>query len=162
MPTNNDDLRAAGEALFEQGRAVVQEARRPLLAMVGAGELAVTQLREQLRELPTGTQDQLRRLSDRATELRGRVREMDPTSVRANMGTYLAQARSVYESLAERGEQVMARHTPRSSEPEPAGDSAGSAGPSGPAGQLTAGSDPDTEPGSGSGPGTDPGAGPDA
>ena len=36
MPTRNDDLRAAGEALFEQGRAVVQEARRPLLAVVGA------------------------------------------------------------------------------------------------------------------------------
>lgn len=147
MPTKDDDLRAAGEALFEQGRAMVQEARRPLLAMVGAGELAVTQLREQLRELPTGTQDQLRRLSDRATELRGRVREMDPTTVRANMGTYLAQARSVYETLAERGEQVMARRTPRRPESGSAGDSAGPAGPSGPAGQIAAGQDPDTEPG---------------
>ena len=113
MSTNNDDLRAAGEAMLEQGRAAVHEARRPLLAMVGAGELAVSQLREQLRELPTGTQDQFRRLSDRAVELRGRVRDIDPTSVRANVETYLAQARSVYESLAERGEQVMSRRTPR-------------------------------------------------
>lgn len=112
MPMN-DDVRAAGEALREQGRAVAQDVRRPLLAVVGVGELAVTGLRAQLRDWPTGTHEQVRRLSGKAGELRNRVRDLDPASVRDNMETYLAQARSVYESLAERGEQVIARRVPQ-------------------------------------------------
>ncbi|HEX5497132.1 MAG TPA: hypothetical protein VFX70_21425 [Mycobacteriales bacterium] len=115
----NEDVRSAGEALLEQGRAAVGDARKPLLAVVGAGDLAVTGLRAQFRDLPAGTQAQVRRLSDRAGELAERVRELDPASVRANVGVYLAQARTVYESLAERGGQVIARRAPRA-EPEPA------------------------------------------
>lgn len=145
MPMN-DDVRAAGEALREQGRAVAQDVRRPLLAVVGVGELAVTGLRAQLRDWPTGTQEQVRRLSGKAGELRDRVRDLDPASVRDNMETYLAQARSVYESLAERGEQVIARRAPQarseSAETEPA-QLAGGRG----AGAAGAEDTPDTEPG---------------
>lgn len=126
MKFTSDDVRSAGAALLEQGRAAMGEmttdARKPLLAVVGAGELAVSQLREQLGDLhdwPAGTQAHVRRLSDRVAGLGARVRDLDPSAVRANVETYLTQARSLYESLAERGEQVIARRTGQPAPAEP-------------------------------------------
>lgn len=117
MQITTSDVRKAGETVLEQSR-------KPLLAAVGAGDLAVTQIAGQLsqlsqlsqrgqrrgqsqlgqlKDLPAGTQAQLRRLQSR---VQTRVSEVSPDAVRAAVGAYVAQARTLYVGLAERGEQV--------------------------------------------------------
>jgi hypothetical protein len=99
MPTGTD-VRKYGETVLEQGRAALDEARKPLLAAVGATNLAFDQLRAQLRDLPGETQEQLRKLQDRAGTL-------DRTKVRKAVEEYAGQARDTYGTLARRGEKVV-------------------------------------------------------
>jgi histone H3/H4 len=113
--SNTTRGRGAGETLVEQGRAALGEARRPLLAVVGAGDLAVRQLREQLRDLPR--QAPVRRLSERAADLQGRVRSLNSAAVRETVEAYVSQVRSTYQDLAERGEEVLARSRARTTQP---------------------------------------------
>lgn len=98
MPST--DVRKYGETVLEQGRAALDEARKPLFAAVGATNLAVTQLRTQLRDLPAETQEQLRKLQDRAGTL-------DRAKVRKAVEEYAEQARDTYVTLARRGEKVV-------------------------------------------------------
>jgi hypothetical protein len=92
------------------GGTVLDEARKPWYAAVGAGELAYGQLQTQLTQLPTEVQARLRKLQSGA----------DPAAVRAAVetataqglrtyGFYAQQARETYESLAHRGELVVRR-----------------------------------------------------
>jgi predicted DNA-binding protein len=99
MPTGTD-VRKYGETVLEQGRAALDEARKPLFAAVGATNLAFDQLRTQLRDLPADTQEQLRKLQDRAGTL-------DRTKVRKAVEEYAEQARDTYVTLARRGEKVV-------------------------------------------------------
>jgi predicted DNA-binding protein len=99
MPTSTD-VRKYGETVLEQGKAALGEARKPLLAAVGATNLAIGQLRSQLKDLPAETQEQLKKLQDRANTL-------DRTRVRKAVEEYAEQARETYATLAQRGERVV-------------------------------------------------------
>src|SRR6266487_4167909 len=55
MPTNTD-YRKYADTVLEQGKAAFDEARKPLLAWVGATDLAYDRLRSQLKELPARAQ----------------------------------------------------------------------------------------------------------
>ncbi|HVQ94860.1 MAG TPA: hypothetical protein VMU51_27760 [Mycobacteriales bacterium] len=99
MPTGTD-VKKYGETVLEQGKAALDEARKPLFAAVGATNLAFDQLRAQLRDLPAETQEQLRKLQDRAGTL-------DRAKVRKVVEDYADQARETYITLAQRGEKVV-------------------------------------------------------
>jgi heparin binding hemagglutinin HbhA len=101
MPTI-DDVRKAGE----QARVVVtsafEQARTPLLAAIGVGEVAtqavidaVTKARTQVNDLPTDV-----------TELRGRL---DPTELRKLVDQYTEAAWNLYQYLTEHGEETLAK-----------------------------------------------------
>ena len=129
MPTT--DVKKYGETVLEQGKAAIDEVRKPWFAAVGATSLAYVQLRDQLSELPAGTQERLRKLQERAVELPTETQaqlkrwqelaggRIDPALVSAKVRKafedYAAQARETYEALAERGEKVVRtlRHDPR-------------------------------------------------
>jgi len=136
MPITTDVRRAV-----DQSRAVLEDARKPLYAVVGAGDLAVSRTASQLRDLPAETQsavdDRVRlvraRLEDlrsdvkvRIAELRGRATELQgkasdtagrafvtPSELRSRVETYLGKAREVYEDLAARGEKVVTKVSDR-------------------------------------------------
>jgi heparin binding hemagglutinin HbhA len=108
MPTGTE-VKKYGETVLEQGKAALGEARKPLLAAVGATNLAIDQLRTQLKDLPTETQEQLKRLQDR---LQDRAATLDRTRVRKAVEDYAEQARETYATLAKRGERVV-RHLRR-------------------------------------------------
>lgn len=120
MPAGTD-TRHYREAVLEQGKAALTEARKPLFAAVGATNLAYDQLRSQLRELPDQTQEQLRRLQDEAqSQLKklqdragDRAVELTPAQLSARLRKiveeYAAQARENYVTLAHRGEKVVAK-----------------------------------------------------
>ena len=108
-----DDVRRYGETVLEQGKVALDEARKPWYAAVGAGELAASQLQHQLNQLPTEVQARIRKLQEN-------TKQLDPAVVREAVenataeglkayGTYAAQARETYETLAHRGELVVRR-----------------------------------------------------
>jgi hypothetical protein len=108
-----DEVRKYRETVLEQGKVALEEARKPWYAAVGAGELAYGQLQAQLSQLPTEVQARLRKLQDGG-------KQIDAATVRSAVesaagqaagayGTYAAQARETYESLAHRGELVVRR-----------------------------------------------------
>src|SRR5262249_28625445 len=123
------DVRKARAAVAGQSKAVLGDARKPLYAVVGAGDLAASQL----RELPAGTQaavdsrvHQVRtRIGDlradvwtRLADLRSRAsglpdRAPKPAELRSTLGSYLGRARDLYQDLAERGEQVVTKAAER-------------------------------------------------
>lgn len=118
MPTATD-VRKYRETVLEQGKTALGEARKPLLAAVGATNLAYDQLRTQLKDLPAETQGQLRKLQDEAqTQLKklqeraqDRAAVLDPaevsTRVRRAVGEYAAQAAHTYDVLVRRGEKLV-------------------------------------------------------
>jgi heparin binding hemagglutinin HbhA len=120
MPTNND-VRKYTDTVVEQSKAAFTEARKPLLAWVGATDLAYDRLRSQLKELPTETQARVKKLQERA---QGGVSSLDPVQVSAHLrqalesyaaqtreayDSYREQAREQYETLSHRGELVVRR-----------------------------------------------------
>jgi heparin binding hemagglutinin HbhA len=135
------DVRKAREAVMDQSKAVLEDARKPLYAVVGAGDLAVSRTASQLRELPADYQSavdirvkQVRtRIEDlrtdvltRITELRGRATELQgratdtagkafvtPSELKSRVETYLDKAKEVYEDLAARGEKVVTKVSDR-------------------------------------------------
>jgi hypothetical protein len=108
-----DEMRKYRETVLEQGKVALEEARKPWYAAVGAGELAYVQLQTQLSQLPAEVQTRVRKLQsggrqiDAAT-LRSAVENAAEHAAGA-YGTYAAQARDTYESLAHRGEVVVRR-----------------------------------------------------
>ncbi len=120
MPTSTD-VRKYTDTVVEQSKAALAEARKPLLAWVGATDLAYDRLRSQLKELPIETQARVKKLQERA---QGGVPTVDPVQVSArvrqaveNYATharetydgYREQAREQYDTLSHRGELVVRR-----------------------------------------------------
>ena len=95
------------------GETVLDEARKPWYAAVGASDLAYDQIQKQLTQLPGEVQERVRKL-------RGTAGELDAANLRAAVGTATGQAketyvaytglvREQYQTLAHRGELVVRR-----------------------------------------------------
>jgi heparin binding hemagglutinin HbhA len=124
-----EDVRKAGEAFVYQGKAVLEDARKPLYAVLGAGDLAVARATTQLRELPSETQAALNasvkqartRLDDLRADVTARLDDLrqrtaqapslaqSPTELRAKVEEYVGKALEFYADLARRGEVVATR-----------------------------------------------------
>lgn len=105
-----DEVRKVGETVLEQGKVALDEARKPWYAVVGASELAASQL-QQLTQLPAEVQARIRKLQTGQFDpaaVREAVENATAESLKA-YGTYAAQARETYETLAHRGELVVRR-----------------------------------------------------
>src|SRR6266536_1706741 len=109
MPTNTD-YRKYADTVVEQGKAAFDEARKPLLAWVGATDLAYDRLRSQLKELPARAQGGVESLDP--VQLSARVRqavESYASQARHAYDDYREQAREQYATLSHRGELVVRR-----------------------------------------------------
>jgi heparin binding hemagglutinin HbhA len=120
-----EDVRKAGEAFVFQSRAALEEARKPLYAVLGAGELAVSRATTQLRELPAETDARVKHVRTRIDDLRadvvsrlGDLRQhassapslaQQPAELRSRVENYVGKALEVYADLARRGEEVATR-----------------------------------------------------
>jgi heparin binding hemagglutinin HbhA len=135
------DVRKARVAVVDQSKAVLEDARKPLFAMVGAGDLAVTRTASQLRELPADYQTALdsrvkqvrTRIEDLRTDVRTRIEDLrsratdlqgkatgsagkafvKPGELRSMVESYLDRAKEVYEDLATRGEKIVTKVSDR-------------------------------------------------
>ena len=119
-----DQGKAALDQGKTQGKAALVEARKPLLAAIGATDLAYDQIRTQLRDLPAETQAwikdaqaQLKKLQERAqrgvdslsTDNVRHAAETAAETTRQAYDGYLSLARDTYQSLAHRGDLVVRR-----------------------------------------------------
>jgi heparin binding hemagglutinin HbhA len=135
------DVRKARVAVVDQSKAVLEDARKPLYAVVGAGDLAVSRTASQLRELPadyqtavdtrvkqvrtriedlrTDVKTRIEDLRSKATELQGKATDtagkafVKPSELRSRVESYLDRAKEVYEDLAARGEKVVTKVSDR-------------------------------------------------
>jgi heparin binding hemagglutinin HbhA len=119
MPTNTDVRKYTG-TVVEQSKAALAEASKPLLAWVGATDLAYDRLRSQIKELPAETQVRVKKLQGRAqagvsldpAQVTTRVRqavENYAAQARETYDSYREQAREQYDTLTHRGELVVRR-----------------------------------------------------
>ncbi|MGW1677138.1 hypothetical protein [Saccharopolyspora sp. NPDC002376] len=88
----------------------VEQARTPLLAALGAGDLAaqalldaVNKVRSQLNERAEAARQEL---PNDLNELRGKL---DPAELRKRIDAYSQTAKQLYDYLAERGEEALGR-----------------------------------------------------
>ncbi|HEX3792637.1 MAG TPA: hypothetical protein VHW44_32565 [Pseudonocardiaceae bacterium] len=115
MPTvpTIEDVRKTGE----QARAVVlgafEQARTPLLAALGAGEVAsqavidaVTKARDQVNERAGATRA---RVDELPTDVAGLREKLDPAELRKLVDQYVDAANKLYGYLAEQGEKTVDR-----------------------------------------------------
>jgi len=110
MPITND-VRKRGEKLVEQGKTTLADSSKPFYALVGANDLAVEKLRDQLTQLQTrGTklQERIVALPQEYKALPETVKTL-PTVVKTYADTWSGKATEVYGELTERGEKIVAQ-----------------------------------------------------
>jgi heparin binding hemagglutinin HbhA len=105
MPTlpTTEDVRKAGEQVSAAVVAVLEQAKTPLLAALGAGDLAGKALTEALTKART-------QVNERAEAARTAVDDLpklDASELRKLVDTYTAAAANLYSYLAEHGEETL-------------------------------------------------------
>ncbi|GAA4853264.1 hypothetical protein [Saccharopolyspora rosea] len=109
FPKTDDVNKVREQAQVAFGEAV-EQARTPLLAALGAGDLAartvtdaLTKLRTELNERAEGARQDL------PTDLAELRERLDPAELRKRVDGYAKSARQLYDYLAERGEETWQR-----------------------------------------------------
>jgi heparin binding hemagglutinin HbhA len=105
MPTlpTTEDVRKAGEQVSAAVVAVLEQAKTPLLAALGAGDLAGKALTEALTKART-------QVNERAEAARTAVDDLpklDASELRKLVDTYTTAAANLYGYLAEHGEETL-------------------------------------------------------
>ncbi|MFI0470610.1 hypothetical protein ACH347_41665 [Saccharopolyspora sp. 5N102] len=109
FPKTDDVNKVREQAAHALGEAV-EQARTPLLAALGAGDLAAQALLEAVNKVRT-------QLNERAEAARqdlpadfGELRDkFDPAELRKRVDAYSQTAKNLYDYLAERGEETLHR-----------------------------------------------------
>lgn len=126
----NTDVHTQGETVVVEGKATLNP-RKPLYAVVGAGDLAVAQL----KELPAETQavvdsqvkkaqallasireelkSRLAALQARTSQLQDKAEGLKPNELKATVDGYVDRAKEAYTDLATRGEKVLTKVSDR-------------------------------------------------
>jgi heparin binding hemagglutinin HbhA len=105
MPTlpTTEDVRKAGEQVSAAVVAVLEQAKTPLLAALGAGDLAGKALTEALTKART----QVNERAEAAREAVEDLPKLDATELRKLVDTYTSAAANLYSYLAEHGEETL-------------------------------------------------------
>ena len=104
-----DDVRKYGETVLEQGKRRSRRPASPGTRRWAPATLAYEQAaRTQLSQLPAEVQDRLRKLRTKRPSNRRRE-AVGKTADQSAAGTYAAQAKETYETLAHPGELVVRR-----------------------------------------------------
>ncbi len=109
MPTlpTTEDVRKAGEQVSAAFTAVLEQAKTPLLAALGAGDLAGKALTEALTKARTQVNERAEAARTAVDELPGLREKLDPSELRKLVETYTTAAANLYSYLAEHGEETL-------------------------------------------------------
>jgi heparin binding hemagglutinin HbhA len=106
LPTT-EDVRKAGEQVSAALTAVLEQAKTPLLAALGAGDLAGKALTEALTKARTQVNERAEAARTAVDELPGLREKLDPSELRKLVETYTTAASNLYSYLAEHGEETL-------------------------------------------------------
>lgn len=109
MPTlpTTEDVRKAGEQVSAALTAVLEQAKTPLLAALGAGDLAGKALTEALTKARTQVNERAEAARTAVDDLPGLREKLDPSELRKLVETYTTAASNLYSYLAEHGEETL-------------------------------------------------------
>jgi heparin binding hemagglutinin HbhA len=109
MPTlpTTEDVRKAGEQAAATFAALLEQAKTPLLAALGAGDLAGKALTEALAKARTQVNERAEAARTAVDELPGLREKLDPSELRKLLDTYTTAASNLYSYLAEHGEETL-------------------------------------------------------
>jgi heparin binding hemagglutinin HbhA len=110
LPTNEEWSKAREQAAQAIGGAV-EQARTPLMAALGASDLATQTLRDTLGKVRTrlneGAESAKAGVNDLPTDLGGLRERLDTAELRKRVDDYTQSAWNFYSSLADRGETTF-------------------------------------------------------
>jgi heparin binding hemagglutinin HbhA len=109
MPTlpTTEDVRKAGEQAAATFAALLEQAKTPLLAALGAGDLAGKALSDALTKARTQVNERAEAARTAVDELPGLREKLDPSELRKLLDTYTTAASNLYSYLAEHGEETL-------------------------------------------------------
>ncbi|MEV6604982.1 hypothetical protein [Kutzneria sp. NPDC051319] len=109
MPTlpTTEDFRKTGETVSAAFAAVLEQAKTPLLAALGAGDLAGKALTDALTKARTQVNERAEAAREAVEDLPGLREKLDPSELRKLLDTYTSAASSLYGYLAEHGEETL-------------------------------------------------------
>ncbi|MFC0439561.1 hypothetical protein [Kutzneria buriramensis] len=109
MPTlpTTEDVRKAGEQAAATFAALLEQAKTPLLAALGAGDLAGKALSDALTKARTQVNERAEAARTAVDELPGLREKLDPSELRKLLDTYTTAASNLYTYLAEHGEETL-------------------------------------------------------
>ena len=109
MPTlpTTEDVRKAGEQAAAAFAAILEQAKTPLLAALGAGDLAGKALTDALTKARTEVNERAEAARTAVDDLPGLREKLDPSELRKLLDTYTTAAASLYTYLAEHGEETL-------------------------------------------------------
>ena len=109
MPTlpTTEDVRKAGEQAAHAFAVVLEQAKTPLLAALGAGDLAGKALTEALTKARTQVNERAEAARTAVDDLPGLREKLDPSELRKLLDTYTTAASNLYSYLAEHGEETL-------------------------------------------------------
>jgi heparin binding hemagglutinin HbhA len=109
MPTllTSEDVRKAGEQAAAAVTAVLEQAKTPLLATLGASDLAGRAIADALTKARTQVNERAEAARTAVDELPGLREKLDVSELRKLLDTYTTAASNLYNYLAERGEETL-------------------------------------------------------
>jgi heparin binding hemagglutinin HbhA len=112
MPTAKDVRRARKQAV-EALNTAVEQVRTPLLAAIGAGDLATQAVVEAVNKARARASERAEAVKgaveDLPTDLTGIREKLDPTELRKLVDEYTEAAQKLYQKLTDAGEDAVAK-----------------------------------------------------
>jgi heparin binding hemagglutinin HbhA len=112
MP-NAKDVRKARKQAVEALNTAVEQVRTPLLAAIGAGDLATQAVVEAVNKARTKVTERAEAtkhaVEDLPTDLTGLRERLDPAELRKVVDEYTEAAQKLYQKLTDAGEETLAK-----------------------------------------------------
>jgi heparin binding hemagglutinin HbhA len=112
MPTAKD-VRKARKQAVEALSTAVEQVRTPLLAAIGAGDLATQAVVEAVNKARTRATERVEAtrhaVEDLPTDLSGLREKLDPAELRKLVDEYTEAAQKLYQKLTDAGEEAVAK-----------------------------------------------------
>ncbi|SDC93106.1 hypothetical protein [Actinokineospora iranica] len=105
----SDDVRKAGEQAAQVVSTALEQARTPLLAALGAGDLAAKALLDAVNRAKSGAETTKTAVADLPHEVGGLREKLDPAELRKLANEYSAAAVRLYQKLADQGEDTLGK-----------------------------------------------------
>lgn len=105
--TKSTDVRKAGEQAAAAVNTAVEQVRTPLLAALGAGDLAAKAVADAVNKAKVRAESTKTAAADLPNELSGLREKLDPAELRKLVDEYTEAAVKLYQKLADQGEDAL-------------------------------------------------------